>query len=572
MDTCLPETTTLTDTTTHLAVGIDTARYGHCVSFMNNKRELIVSDLPISESADGYEKLKKQLQKLKRKLAHVHFHVHIDAAGQYATNLENFLRDLELPITVSIGQPKRNKDYHRAMSPKLKSDASESRMMARYAVAEHPSPTPALPQEFYVLREVAGRLESQVKTVTQAINRLHNLLARVFPELAVVAPNVAANWVLTLLDKYPAPQRIARASVKSLEKIRYVDSTKATAVQAAAKQSVGSLRGAMAESLVKQAVDEVRHAQQSQQNLEKLLSEAFAALPNSGHSQVETIAGIGKVTAAVLTAKIVSIDRFETDERLVGYFGVFPEEYSSGVDRHGKPRRQSNHMSRKGNDLVRRYLFCAAKSAIVHNPAVRALYARLRARGTRGDVALGHCMRKLLHQVFAVWKTDKPFDKNRDRCESVKARTSNDSSSNTAQENTAQEKAAGRKRDVIPARKAVTAADSNLPSASQTVNEQTAPAEKNLHARPNGTIDYAYLRSQITIEQVLRRMGHFEKLRGNRQLRGRCPFHHASNPKSRSFSVNLNLHRNREKATRNEPPKKHPNNEVKKGVITPDAT
>jgi hypothetical protein len=219
-------------------------------------------------------------------------------------------------------------------------------------------------------------------------------------------------------------------------------------------------------------------------------------------------------------------------------------------------------------------------------------------------------MRKLLHQVFAVWKTDKPFDKNRDRCESVNDQTLNDSLSDAAQE-----KAAGRKRDVIPARKAVTAANTNLPPASQTVNEQTAPAEKNMHVRTNGTIDYAYLRSQITIEQVLRHMGHFEKLRGNRQLRGCCPFHQASNPKSRSFSVslnknvyrctnpkcaqsgnaldlwathtglslyeaainlatefNLNLHRNREKATRNEPPKKHSNSEVKNGVITPDAT
>ena len=38
------------------------------------------------------------------------------------------------------------------------------------------------------------------------------------------------------------------------------------------------------------------------------------------------------------------------------------------------------------------------------------LYRRLRAKGKRGDVALGHCMRKLLHLVFAVWKTNRPFD------------------------------------------------------------------------------------------------------------------------------------------------------------------
>src|SRR5437660_4164983 len=68
-------------------------------------------------------------------------------------------------------------------------------------------------------------------------------------------------------------------------------------------------------------------------------------------------------------------------------------------------------MSRKGNDLARHYLWNAARSAMVHNPAIRALYRRLRAKGTRGDVALGHCMRKLLHLVFAVWKTNRPFSK-----------------------------------------------------------------------------------------------------------------------------------------------------------------
>ncbi|HQX51304.1 MAG TPA: hypothetical protein PLR25_15415 [Planctomycetaceae bacterium] len=67
-------------------------------------------------------------------------------------------------------------------------------------------------------------------------------------------------------------------------------------------------------------------------------------------------------------------------------------------------------MSHKGSDIVRRYLWNAAKSAIVHNPPVKALYARLRARGVRGDVALGHCMQKLLHLVFAVWSTDCPLD------------------------------------------------------------------------------------------------------------------------------------------------------------------
>ncbi|NIL98213.1 MAG: transposase, partial [Planctomycetales bacterium] len=248
------------------------------------------------------------------------------------------------------------------------------------------------------------------------------------------------------------------------------------------------------------------HAQQGQQTLEKLLCQAFEALPESGHLQVATIPGVGQVTAAVLVAKIVSIDRFATPENLVGYFGVFPEEYSSGVDRNGNPRRRSRHMSRKGNDLVRRYLFCAAKSAITHNPAVKALYARLRARGTRGDVALGHCMRKLLHLVFAVWTTNRPFDKDHYPWEHPADNATADSRPPAAQQ-----EAAGPRRDVIPARKEVTAAEVSIDGTAESVNlHQAAARHAELNSKPpcgtRGSIDYAHLRSQITIEQVLRHM------------------------------------------------------------------
>jgi transposase len=531
--------TTLMSETVHLGVGIDTARYGHFVSFMNGERELVAPGLSIAESADGYQRLRKQLEKLRRKYVGVHFHVRIDAGGQYATNLEHFLRASDLPLTLSIGEPKRNKDYHRAMSPKRKSDASESQAMARFAVIERPAATPSTPQEIYILREIASRLESQVKTSTQAVNRLHNLLARVFPELANITANVAAGWVLKLLDKYPTPERIARAALASLEKIPHLGSDKAQKVQEAAGRSVSSLHGAVAEQLVRQAVAEVTHAQQGQQALEKMLCEAFEALPESGHLQVATIAGIGQVTAAVLVAKIVSIDRFATPENLVGYFGVFPEEYSSGVDRNGNPRRRSRHMSRKGNDLVRRYLFCAAKSAITHNPAVKALYARLRARGTRGDVALGHCMRKLLHLVFAVWTTNRPFDKDHYPWEHPAEDLAADS-----QPHDAQQEAAGPRRDVIPASKEVTAAEVSIDGTAEQVNLQQADPKNtepnnNRQCGTRGSIDYAHLRSQITIEQVLRHMGHFDRLRGGVQRSGPCPLHGPCREKSRSFSVNL---------------------------------
>jgi hypothetical protein len=45
-----------------------------------------------------------------------------------------------------------------------------------------------------------------------------------------------------------------------------------------------------------------------------------------------------------------------------------------------------------------------------HNPAVRALAERLRARGKRPMVIVGAAMRKLLHLIYGVLKSGKPFD------------------------------------------------------------------------------------------------------------------------------------------------------------------
>src|SRR5262249_25709409 len=151
----------------------------------------------------------------------------------------------------------------------------------------------------------------------------------------------------------------------------------------------------------------------------------------------------------------VDINRFETPEDLVGYFGIFPEENNSGVDKQGNPLPAGTLcMSRKGNDLVRHYLWNAARVGIRYNPALRALYRRLKHKGKRGYVAIVHCMRKLLHLVFAVWKTNRPFDEQHFpwECSDSQASTSAGDAAQAASVGAAQadsnDKAAGHKREI----------------------------------------------------------------------------------------------------------------------------
>ncbi len=298
-----------------------------------------------------------------------------------------------------------------------------------------------------------------------------------------------------------------------------------------ARTSIASLGGAPIEELVREQVRQLRDVGARQKRLENLLVAAYHALPHGNH--LDSIPGIGAVAAAVLTAFIWDIERFETPSKLVAYFGVLPIEVASGVDRGGKARAARRWvMSRRGNDLVRRYLWMAALSAIRCNPAVRALYARVVAKHPQHKaVAVGHAMRKLLHLVFALWKSGRPFNpehypwqapahiEGSDNGVSLEGQTSDKGMSQ-------QDQAAGPKPDAVPARTGVAAACTDTVAEAESVGESVS-------------IDFVHLKRQLPLARVLDQLGLSARLCGDGpQRRGACPLHRGD-ARGRTFSVNL---------------------------------
>jgi transposase len=511
-----------------IGVGIDTARYGHVASFVREDRSPAAAPLEFRESCEGYEQLSKRLESLVRGDDSVGFLIHIDAGGQYASNLEAFLRGLSLRMTISVGEPTRNKNYHRALSPKVKTDKSESWAMARFAVAERPNPSPSRSAESLALLEAVRQLHSRSKELTRHLNQLHNLLSRAFPELAAHVPNLGALRVLLVLKKWPTAEKLARARLESIKAIPYMKPELAHKLHEAAKRSVACLKGEIAEQLVLAAVQKVEQCQKAKTKCEELAIKAYRDLPECGQQHLTSIPGIGEITAAVITAKVGSISRFETEEKLVSYFGVFPERRSSGFTKDGQPRETKMRMSRKGCDLVRAYLWNAAKAAIRCNPPVRNLYCRKVDESKAGGVALGHCMRKLVQQVFHIWTTEQPFKcpaENEDTPTSQETADQHSEGESRTQTTGQTKTAAGLKVVNATNRKEVTAASSRLPS---------QPKD----ARPR--IDYAHLRSQFTFAQVLDSLNLRSTLRHSAgELRGPCPIHGSRSPRSRSLAINL---------------------------------
>jgi hypothetical protein len=144
-------------------------------------------------------------------------------------------------------------------------------------------------------------------------------------------------------------------------------------------------------------------------------------------------------------------------------------------------------------------------------------------------------MRKLLHLVYAVWKTNCPFDPKHFDWEhtgdipmSVTPPTADGSSASN-------DKAVGHKRDVPAKDKVVTTAAATVAPGPAPVKPKSPPA------RPRcGKVDFAFLREQVTMTQVLEHLGLLGNLRGRgQQRRGPCPIHGGPNDPAPTFSAHL---------------------------------
>src|SRR5262249_59028551 len=126
-----------------IGVGIDTARYGHYAAFLNDELQPAAGELEVVESAAGYTRLRDRLTRLVAKHGRVRFYVRGDVAGAYADNVLAWLHELKIDnatLSISCGDPQRNKNYRAAIYGPKKSDPIEARACARYAVSERPKP------------------------------------------------------------------------------------------------------------------------------------------------------------------------------------------------------------------------------------------------------------------------------------------------------------------------------------------------------------------------------------------------------------------------------------------------
>ena len=150
-----------------------------------------------------------------------------------------------------------------------------------------------------------------------------------------------------------------------------------------------------------------RQLQKEMKALEQKLQALLEQWQPDQLKNISSIKGLGKRAAAVLIVFTQGFKNTQNHRQLISFAGLSPTEHNSGTSIKG-----SNSICKHGGKQLRNVLYMCAMNAMKTNPACKALYDRLKAKGKTGKQGLMAVSNKLLKQAFAVVKNNTLYQPN----------------------------------------------------------------------------------------------------------------------------------------------------------------
>lgn len=151
----------------------------------------------------------------------------------------------------------------------------------------------------------------------------------------------------------------------------------------------------------------VRHLERRIAALERQALAVIAAdaALQAAYDHLLSVPGIAATSAIQLLGELLVLPTDMSVRQWVAYSGLDVRHVESGTAVHQRPR-----ISKRGSAALRRSLYMPALVASRHDPHVRTFYEQLLARGKQKLQALVAVMRKLLHAIYGMLKTNTDFD------------------------------------------------------------------------------------------------------------------------------------------------------------------
>ena len=164
-----------------------------------------------------------------------------------------------------------------------------------------------------------------------------------------------------------------------------------------------------AKELEKLQLKSLKALQKTKEAIEQLIVKTVGhdAVITKKVQQVQSIKGIGQVTAVSLLVYTKGFTTFSNAKQLACYCGVVPFAKSSGTS-----IRFKSMVSPHANKKLKKLLHLCALSAIRNNIEMQTYFEKKVAEGKNKMSVINAVRNKLIHRVFAVLRDDRTYEEN----------------------------------------------------------------------------------------------------------------------------------------------------------------
>lgn len=411
--------------TCDLAVGMDVASEFTYYTIMHKadgqvgKANKIVHD-DTQSLENAVDRIKEAQEKYKTEAC-----CFVESTGVYHIPLVRFFKDHGLRVIVI--NPIVTKYNTNGSVRNVHSDKADSRKIAQVALSGVVTPSILPDDEVLGMRCLTREYFSLSDEKTAQTLGLNTILARAFPGFASVFSKLTTKTALAVLEQYPTPGDVLKADVgEIIDRIRLHSrrgggyaKNKAGVLVEAAESAIRFGRQTPADAaIVRSKVRRILQLETEKKQILHAMEETADAekeaktVVSTRLELLQTIPGVGFLSAFALIAEIGDFGNFSRPKELVAFCGLDPR-----VRQSGKFTADKTHMSKCGNPILRRVLHQIAvynigvdsSTGCPLNPPLHAYYTEKCKAGKKKPVVLGALAHKVCNIVFAVLRDEASY-------------------------------------------------------------------------------------------------------------------------------------------------------------------
>lgn len=396
-----------------IVVGIDVAKDFSYFAMIGPDNKLIGKQFRVNHTLEELEDVVKRMKEVETRLKSQCVLI-MESTGHYSSILFNFFHRSN--FEVYMVNPLQTNSIKNLQVRKVKNDKIDAyRIAMLFKLGEL---RPYLPprEDLAKIKVLCRHYYKLVDDSVMYKNDLIALVDQIFPGYEKIFSDITSLSSLYVLENYSSPKKLLNADKDEL--IANLTSRGKRGLDWASKKTdalISMAKSALelksvpitAEIALKSCIAMLKAFYEQIKHIEN----EIIALSNDVEEikLVDSITGIGPISAATIVSEIRDFQNFPSAKKLVAFCGIDPAVMESGKFKGSKVK-----ISKRGSRFLRRVLYIAALANIKQyngkyiNP-VLAEYYQAKIQSKPKKVALMSVMHKLVNYIFAVLRDKKPF-------------------------------------------------------------------------------------------------------------------------------------------------------------------